>query len=94
VKRWQEIQKSIEEKMDARDRVYRLLDKLKAEGKQIPPKYLAAWHQHMEDPRPWREVPGVMRIIKKAAKRAAKNEKFSPDEKKKMADCFLKRHTK
>jgi hypothetical protein len=44
---------------DARDELYRLLDKYFLDHGEVPAKYEHDWQTHLRDTRPWRKIPGM-----------------------------------
>ena len=63
----------ITRKMDARQKLYDLLQKFFDSHKFIPKKYLPDWNAYQNDKRPWQTVPGVKRRLEKAARKMARN---------------------
>lgn len=69
----QKAKNEITAKMDARDKLYDLLQKFFDNHGFIPTKYLPDWNAYQADKRPWRLVPGVKRRLEKAARKMARN---------------------
>lgn len=44
---------------DARDELYRLLDKYFSDHGEVRVKYEHDWQTHLRDTRPWRKIPGM-----------------------------------
>ena len=63
----------ITRKMDARQKLYDLLQKFFDGHGFIPTKYLPDWNAYQNDKRHWKLVPGVARRLKKAARKMARN---------------------
>ncbi len=69
----QDAKNQITRKMDARQKLYDLLQKFFDNHGFIPKKYLPDWNAYQADKRNWRLVPGVDRRLKKAARKMARN---------------------
>ncbi len=69
----QDAKNQITRKMDARQKLYDLLQKFFDNHGFIPTKYLPDWNAYQNDKRHWKLVPGVERRLKKAARKMARN---------------------
>lgn len=66
--------KQMADEMDKREAFFVLLREFYAKHGYIPEKWRASWEMDaMGDHKSWREQPGVLRRLRRAAKRAARN---------------------
>ena len=71
---YKEAYNKMADQMDKRERFFVLLRSFHAKHGYIPEKWQASWERDkMGDHKSWREQPRVLRRLKRAAKKAARN---------------------
>ncbi len=88
----QKAKNQITRKMDARQKLYELLQKFFDNHGFIPTKYLPDWNAYQTDKRPWKLIPGVERRLKKAARKMARNAVRKSKGKAPRQSMKIKRH--
>ncbi len=88
----QDAKNQVTRKMDARQKLYELLQKFFDNHGFVPTKYLPEWNAYQADKRPWKLVPGVERRLRKAARKIARNAVRKSKGKAPRQSMKIKRH--
>lgn len=82
------------DKFDKRDEFYTLLQIAFDKYGSIPPKYLADWNAYQRDKRKWRDIPVMVKTLKRIARKNARNQLRTSGKKAEMARGYLDKQLK